>query len=81
MAELKTYTVTCPDPDCAEEFTIQRDPETLGDDGELIQCPACGEEWEWEHEAGFITLLPDFDLEDDEDEDEDDEDDEYEDLA
>ena len=74
MAELKTYPVTCPDEDCAEEFTIERDPETLGDDGELIECPGCLEEWEWEHEDGIITLVPDIDLEDDDEEDEEDED-------
>ena len=67
MATLKTYTVTCPDEDCAEEFTIERDPETLGDDGELIECPACFNEWEWEHDkAGVITLLPDWDEDEDE---------------
>jgi len=71
MATMKTYTVTCPDEGCAEEFTIERDPETLGDDGELIECPACFEEWEWEHENGVITLLDDLefdemDLEDEE---------------
>lgn len=64
MATLKTYTVTCPDPDCAKKFTIERDPETLGDDGELIECPACFNEWEWEYEDGVITLLDDLDIED-----------------
>jgi hypothetical protein len=62
MATLKTYTVTCPDPDCAGTFDIERDPETLGDDGELIECPFCFNEWEWEHEAGIITLLDDLDF-------------------
>lgn len=69
MATLKTYTLKCPDPDCAEEFTIERDPETLGDDGELIECPFCFNEWEWEYEDGVITLLADDDEDDEDDED------------
>jgi hypothetical protein len=65
---LKPYAVQCPDPDCAEEFTIERAPEALLDDGEMISCPVCQEEWEWEFEAGVITLLlpEDDDEEDDE---------------
>ena len=82
---LKTYAVRCPNPDCAEEFTIERTPEMLVDDGELIPCPACKEEWEWEFEpeAGIITLMEDDfkedrleeDFEDDDDDEEDDDED------
>jgi hypothetical protein len=49
-ATLKTYLVQCPDPDCAEEFTIDRDPAELAKgDGDLIPCPTCLEEWEWDY--------------------------------
>jgi hypothetical protein len=69
---MKTYTLTCPDPDCAESFDIELDPTTLTDEGELIECPECLEEWEWEYDAvtGILALLPDED-EDEEDEDDD----------
>jgi hypothetical protein len=81
MAEtLKTYAVQCPDPNCAEEFTIERGPETLVDDGELIPCPVCQEEWEWEFSADVITLLqPEDDEEEEYDEDDESNDDDDED--
>ena len=77
---LKTYSLICPDTNCAEEFDIERAPETLVEDGECIQCPACGEEWEWEYdaEADTLQLVADEDdldtdlLEDTEDDEEDD---------
>ena len=58
---MKTYTLVCPDPDCAEEFDIELDPATLEDEGDLIECPSCLEEWEWEHDAetDALVLLPD----------------------
>ena len=58
---MKTFTLICPDPDCAEEFDIDLDPSTLTEDAELIECPACLEEWEWEYapETETLTLLPD----------------------
>lgn len=64
---MKTYTLTCPDSDCAHEFTLECDPETLADGGELIECPKCLDEWEWEHDPAtdVLTLIPD-DYEDDE---------------
>jgi hypothetical protein len=76
----KTYKLICPDTDCAEEFDIERVPGTLVEDGECIQCPKCGEEWEWEYdaEADTLQLLADEDdldtelLEDTEDEEDDD---------
>lgn len=59
---MKTFTLICPDPDCAEEFDIELEPATdLTDNSDLIECPACLEEWEWEYgaEADTLTLLPD----------------------
>lgn len=60
---MKTYTLICPDPDCAEEFDIELDPATLTDDADLIECPECLEEWEWiyEEEADTLVLVPDVD--------------------
>jgi hypothetical protein len=61
---MKTFTLTCPDPDCAEEFDIELEPATdLTDNSDLIECPACLEEWEWEYdaEADTLILLPDED--------------------
>ena len=59
---MKTFTLICPDPDCAEEFDIELEPATdLTDNSDLIECPACLEEWEWEYdaEADTLILLPD----------------------
>ena len=53
---LKTYSLICPDTDCAEEFDVSRTPESLVEDGECICCPACDEEWEWEYDAEADTL-------------------------
>jgi hypothetical protein len=53
---LKTYNLICPDPDCAEGFTVEYSPADLVEDGECIECPACGEEWEWEYDAEADTL-------------------------
>lgn len=54
----KTYDVTCPDPECAEEFEVELDPETEED---CIECPECLEEFDWEHDsaADTITLMSD----------------------
>ena len=58
---MKTYSLICPDPDCAAEFDVELDPATLTEDGDLIECPECLDEWEWEYdaEADTLTLLPD----------------------
>jgi hypothetical protein len=77
----KTFTLICPDPECEYEFTKELDPETdLGEDGPCIECPECGEEWEWElDEDGTLELVADDEelpSEDEDDFDEDDEDDE-----
>jgi hypothetical protein len=58
---LKTFTLVCPDPDCAEEFELELDPATLTEEADLIECPACLDEWEWEYvaETDALTLLPD----------------------
>ena len=59
---MKTFTLICPDPDCAEEFDIELEPAAdLTDDSDLIECPTCLEEWEWEYapETETLTLLPD----------------------
>jgi hypothetical protein len=54
---LNTYTVICPDPNCLEEFEIERDPMELArGDGELVECPACLDEWEWEYDQETDTL-------------------------
>jgi hypothetical protein len=80
---LKTYSLICPDADCAEEFDVSLAPEALTEGGVCIQCPACGDEWEWEYDPDTGTLqlqLPgdeddlDTDLLEDEDGEDDDED-------
>ena len=54
---LKTYSLICPDIDCAEEFDIELSPAAaLADGGEPIECPECGEEWEWEYDLDTDTL-------------------------
>jgi len=54
---LKTYSLICPDIDCAEEFDIELSPAAaLADGGETIECPECGEEWEWEYDPDTDTL-------------------------
>jgi hypothetical protein len=57
----KTFTLICPDELCEAEFPYEADPQTIGDGGELITCPKCGEEWEWEFDlkAETLELLPD----------------------
>lgn len=62
-----TFDLICPDPDCAEPFQVELDPAVLTDDGDLITCPECFEEWEWEYEAGNLQLLTDEDQEEFED--------------
>lgn len=59
---LKTYSLICPDIDCAEEFDIELSPAAaLADGGETIECPECGEEWEWEYDpdTDILQLLGD----------------------
>jgi predicted Zn finger-like uncharacterized protein len=58
----KPYTLTC--PDCETVFTIDLSPEELGDDGDTITCPGCDldQEWEYDEEAGTLTLIPDEDF-------------------
>lgn len=54
---LKTYDVVCPDPDCAEEFQVERDPAELAQgEGDLIECPSCLEEWEFDYYPETDTL-------------------------
>jgi hypothetical protein len=53
---LKTYSLICPDIDCAEEFDIELSPAALADGGEPIECPECNEEWEWEYYPDTDTL-------------------------
>lgn len=66
-ATLKTYDVVCPDPDCDKVFTVGRDPAELAEgEGELITCPACQEEWEFDYYPETDTLeLTGDDFEDD----------------
>jgi hypothetical protein len=86
---LKTYDVTCPDPDCAEDFQVEMEPPVEGVEGELITCPMCDEPWEWEYDAttGTLTLMLDEEEDDDmllgdlDDEEEDEEEDEDEEPA
>jgi hypothetical protein len=77
MAETKSYSVTCPDPDCAAEFELTQTPEQLADGAECFACPECGELWEWSYDelTDTLTLLADYEAELDEDEDDEDEDD------
>lgn len=64
---LKTYDVVC--PDCDEAFQVERDPAELAKgDGDLIECPNCYTEFEWDYDetADTLELCDDFedDLED-----------------
>jgi hypothetical protein len=90
---LKTYVVVCPASYCAEEFQVERDPAELAQgEGDLIECPACLEEWEWdyvpaspEHPEDELILSGDDEADDDEaddmgltcDDDDEDDEDEY----
>lgn len=89
MSETKTYSVVCPDEECARGFDVIKTAEDLADGGELIACPACGQWWEWDIDgaAGTLELLPeeeeeeedegqDEEEEEDEDQDEEEEEDE-----
>jgi hypothetical protein len=52
---LNTYDVVC--PGCDEEFQIQRAPAELAQgEGDLLECPACFNEWEWDYEEPTDTL-------------------------
>jgi transcription elongation factor Elf1 len=66
---LKSFDLTC--PECGEDFEIECDPAvSLTDDGDLIECPNCFNEWEWDYdqEAGTLELFDDeADMEDTED--------------
>ncbi len=64
---LKTYDLGC--PDCDHEFTVERDPAELANgDGELIECPNCFTEFEWDYDGETDTLeltpIDDDDLDD-----------------
>jgi transcription elongation factor Elf1 len=75
----KTYDVTCPDkPFCGEDFLVEMDPAT---EVFTVECPHCGGEFDWEHNAltDTITLFKGDDEGDEEDESAEDEDDEEED--
>lgn len=69
----KTYKLSCPDPLCNVAWDEEIDPTAEGPEGLLdgqgapIECPECGEEWEWNYEAesDILTLLPDAAEEDD----------------
>lgn len=75
------YTLTCPDEDCGHEIKHEAEPATFLEGGDLIKCPKCGEEWEWDFapdEDPALILVPDDDEEDgdgfeDEEDEEDDE--------
>jgi hypothetical protein len=76
---MQYYDLTC--PGCSHEFTYSTTAATLADGGDLIECPMCHNEWEWEYlpDENELALLPDEEGEEDEDlegEDQDDEDDE-----
>ena len=84
---MKTYDLTCPDPNCEARFPFEGDPEVLKtEEGETITCPDCAGEWDWMFDADTDTLEllaeeddqeEDFEDEDeDEDLDEDEEEDE-----
>jgi hypothetical protein len=82
-ATLKTYDVIC--PACEWDFQVSRDPAELAKgDGELVECPNCFDEFEWDYDetADTLELTPYDDdkdtddgmglaCEDDDDEDED----------
>lgn len=54
---MKTYTVTCPDPECATAFEFEGDPEILKtEEGETITCPDCAGEWDWIFDADTNEL-------------------------
>ena len=77
MAETKTYELRCPDPYCEAEFKLEIDPEALADGGELITCPECKGEWEWQLlDDGTLELSDEAELDDDEEDELDDEDEE-----
>jgi len=63
MANLKTFTLTCPDPECGKTFDLQVDIDALLASGDLIECPNCFEEWEWDLDdtTGVLVLLSDED--------------------
>ena len=71
---LKTYDVTCPHPDCLQEFEVEIDPET---EEYCIECPECWNDFGWEYDPATDTLKllphPDADDEFEEDDDPDDE--------
>lgn len=69
---MKTYTLTCPDPECKRTFTVQLEPVDLEDGGDPIECPKCEEEWEWEHDLEADTLELVADPEEDDEESDDD---------
>jgi hypothetical protein len=67
--EPKMYHLTCPDEDCEHEFDVALTETALTEGADLIECPICGELWEWEYDpkAGTLELLgddPDDDLDD-----------------
>jgi hypothetical protein len=81
----QTYKLEC--PGCEKEFQIEADPAiAFVDGGDLITCPLCKEEWEWDHQADedppLMLMGDDEEEEDDDDEtpgrlDDDDEDDDF----
>ena len=69
---LKTYDVTCPDENfCGQEFeVVDLDPATEED---CIECPHCGQQFDWEHDPVTDTITLILDESDEEDEGEGDE--------
>ena len=75
----KTYDVTCADESCLEEFEVEMDPAT---EEEYVECPACWDQFDWEHDEATDTVTlfyaddADLGADDDEEEDYDEEEDE-----
>jgi len=75
MAETRTFSVQCPDPDCLAEFDVLipiADLAEGAETGEPVTCTECQQEWDWSFDAESDT----FELESDEEEEEDEEEDE-----
>ena len=52
---LSTYDVVC--PGCDEEFQVQRAPVELAQgEGDLIECPGCVNQFEWDYDEDTDTL-------------------------
>ena len=71
---MRTFIVTCPDPDCDCEMDVNIEDTDLADTelGHIVTCADCQTETEYVYDAELDDLVPTDEEDDEDDEDEED---------